>query len=157
MRLQGDIETFAEQIPQIQTALRPVEPKRRAKPAPGQKMHVLIQLTGDAVIARLNEGYRGKKGPTDVLSFCYAEKGGIVFSHEPYGEIYISHATAKRQARSLRHSLAHELLVLAVHGALHVMGYDHEKSERGRREMQKLENAVITRLAATDKKGLITR
>ena len=57
----------------------------------------------------------------------------------------------------MRHNLAHELTVLLVHGALHVMGYDHEKSERGRREMQKLESAALEKLGPQKGTGLITR
>lgn len=156
-RLNSEIEKFAQQIPKLQAALRNINPKPAAKPAPRQKMQVLIQLTSDVIISRLNQSYRGVKGPTDVLSFCYAEKGVTAFSHEPYGEIYISHATALRQARELGHALSYELTVLSVHGALHVLGYDHEQSETGRRDMQKLETGALERLAPVGSKGLISR
>jgi probable rRNA maturation factor len=156
-RLRAEFEIFIKTVPAIMTALKTVKPKPSAKPAPRQKMNVLVQLVTDAEIAKLNKIYRNKTGPTDVLSFCYAERGAKTFSHEPYGEIYISYPTAARQAREMRHTLAHELTVLAVHGALHVMGYDHEKSERGRLEMQKLETTALTKLFAQNAAGLITR
>ena len=156
-RLRTEFATFTKTVPAIMTALKSVKPKSAARPAARQKMHVLVQLVTDAQIATLNKTYRDKTGPTDVLSFCYAEKGAKTFSHEPYGEIYISYPTAARQAREMRHNLAHELTVLLVHGALHVMGYDHEKLERGRREMQKLESAALEKLGPQKGTGLITR
>lgn len=156
-RLRTEFETFTNTVPAIMTALKSVKPKPAARPAARQKMNVLVQIVTDAQIAMLNKTYRDKTGATDVLSFCYAEKGAKTFSHEPYGEIYISYPTAARQAREMRHNLAHELTVLLVHGALHVMGYDHEKSERGRREMQKLESAALEKLGPQKGAGLITR
>jgi len=157
VRLAAEIENFAKRLKKISGAFSQVKPKSGSAPARGQKKHILVQLISDAEISKLNKGYRGKAGPTDVLSFCYAEKGLKTFGHEPYGEVFISHATATRQARAVGHSLADELTVLTVHGALHVMGYDHEKSERGRREMQKLEAAALGRLLPKNSPGLISR
>lgn len=156
-RLNAEIKKFEAGLVAVEKALRSVKPKAGSAPARGQKKNMLVQLVSDPAIARLNQAYRGKTGPTDVLSFCYAEKGVKTFEHEPYGEVYISYATAARQAREMRHSLADELTVLLVHGVLHVMGYDHERSERARREMQKLESAALNRLLPQKAEGLITR
>lgn len=156
-RLQSEIQKFETGLAAVIKVLRSVKPKPGSTPAAGQKKHMLVQLVSDAEISKLNKAYRGKTGPTDVLSFCYAEKGAKTFNHEPYGEIYISYATAARQARTMRHNLSDELTVLLVHGVLHVMGYDHEKSERARREMQKLESAALARLLPQKDAGLINR
>lgn len=74
---------------------------------------VAVAVVSDAVIRRYNRRYRRHDQPTDVLSF------------EPC-DIMISAETARRQARLLGHSLEAELKVLALHGALHLMGHDHE-------------------------------
>ena len=84
---------------------------------------VSIVLTGDRAVHRLNREYRGKDKPTDVLSFPGpGPEIGL-------GDIVISLDTAARNARSLRRTLAQELDVLALHGFLHVLGYDHETDD----------------------------
>ncbi len=81
---------------------------------------VALVLAGDRAVRTLNARYRGKDKPTDVLSF--PGPGGDV----GLGDIVISVARAERNARGLGRSLAQELDVLALHGFLHVLGYDHE-------------------------------
>jgi probable rRNA maturation factor len=81
---------------------------------------VALVLAGDRLLRRLNRDYRGKDRPTDVLSFPGGgEEGGL-------GDVVISVETAERNARRLRRTLPQELDVLALHGFLHVLGYDHE-------------------------------
>jgi probable rRNA maturation factor len=79
-----------------------------------------LVMAGDGMLRRLNRVYRGKDKTTDVLSF--AGEGGPA----GLGDIVISVARAERNARGLGRSLAQELDVLALHGFLHVLGYDHE-------------------------------
>jgi probable rRNA maturation factor len=88
---------------------------------------VAVCLVSDAEIARLNRTYRGKAGATDVLSFPADGTGG---------DIAISPAAARRNARSLGRSVPQELRVLILHGVLHLAGYDHEtdQGEMNRRE-----------------------
>ena len=81
---------------------------------------VALLLGGDARLRTLNRRYRGKDKPTDVLSFA-GQGGG-----EGIGDILISVETAERNARRLGRTLAEELDVLALHGFLHTLGYDHE-------------------------------
>ena len=100
--------------------------RRVARKAPPTKATgVSIVLAGDATLRRLNRDFRGKDKTTDVLSF---PAGGeeLPDGTRPLGEIVISVAQAARQAESLGHSLARELRVLAIHGYLHLLGYDHE-------------------------------
>ncbi len=88
-----------------------------------------IALVDDATMARLNEQYRGRTGPTDVLSFSllegeHAEQRGTML-----GDVVIALAVADRQAASLGHDLDEELLRLLIHGTLHLLGYDHERDD----------------------------
>jgi probable rRNA maturation factor len=98
---------------------------------------VALVLTGDRAIRALNARYRGKDRPTDVLSF----PGGAV--GDELGDIVISVQTAERNARGLGRSLAQELDVLALHGFLHVLGYDHETDDG---TMDRLERRLRKRL-----------
>ncbi len=82
---------------------------------------VALVLAGDRTLHRLNRDYRGKDRSTDVLSFP-GEKAGL-------GDIVISVPTAARNARRLGRTLPQEIDVLALHGFLHVLGYDHEKDD----------------------------
>jgi probable rRNA maturation factor len=80
----------------------------------------------------LNQTYRRVDRPTDVLSFpARASRLAPRASH--VGDIVIATGVARRQARSAGHSYATELKVLALHGLLHLLGYDHHaRSDRGR-------------------------
>ena len=94
-------------------------------------------LTGDRAVRALNARYRGQDRPTDVLSF---PGGG---SEAELGDIVISVETADRNARAQRRTLAQELDVLALHGFLHVLGYDHETDDG---TMDRLERRLRRRL-----------
>jgi probable rRNA maturation factor len=82
-----------------------------------------LLLAGDRLLRRLNHRYRGKDRPTDVLSF--PGQGG----EDGLGDVVISVETAERNARAFGRSLAGELDLLALHGLLHVLGYDHETDD----------------------------
>ena len=84
---------------------------------------VALVFAGDRTLHRLNRTYRGKDKPTDVLSF--PGPGGP----EGLGDIVISVETAHRNARAVGRALPRELDVLALHGFLHVLGYDHEADD----------------------------
>lgn len=96
-----------------------------------------LVFAGDRTLRRLNRRYRGKDRPTDVLSF--PGPGG----EEGLGDVLISVETAERNARALGRSLAQELDVLALHGFLHVLGYDHETDDG---TMDRLERRLRRRL-----------
>jgi probable rRNA maturation factor len=98
---------------------------------------VCLVLAGDRLLHRLNRDYRGRDRPTDVLSF---PGGG---GEAGLGDVVISVETAARNARALGRTLARELDVLALHGFLHVLGYDHE-SDGG--TMERLERRLRARL-----------
>jgi probable rRNA maturation factor len=113
---------------------------------------VAVRLIGDAEMARLNETYRKKKGPTDVLSFPVAAdsaKPGTLSQQvrkargEFLGDIAIAPRVARRNAKSLGRQLPEELKVLILHGVLHLLGYDHE-TDRG--EMERIEGRLRGKL-----------
>jgi probable rRNA maturation factor len=101
---------------------------------------VTVALVSDARIRELNRTYRGKDDATDVLSF--GEPDALSFqpsalSPEPFlGEIVIARGVARRQAREAGHSEQTELRVLALHGLLHLLGYDHEHDEGAMRRVE---------------------
>jgi len=103
---------------------------------------VTIQLVSDAAMARLNQTFRHKRGPTDVLSF--PANGANLKQCAPYaGDIAISPETARRNARRFSRPFPVELCLLILHGMLHLAGFDHE-TDQG--EMERLERRLRRRL-----------
>lgn len=142
---------------EVRVARGPLESfLRRAKRELGlAKSDLAICLVSDAEMARLNQNFRRKKGPTDVLSFpAFARRSPLRLrrnarpakSRQYLGDIAISPATAKRYAKKYERQLASELRVLILHGILHLLGYDHE-TDHG--EMDKLEQKLRKRLGLT--------
>lgn len=87
---------------------------------------VTIRLAADEEVRELNKKYRRQDRVTDVLSFSLGEKLPDGFYA---GDILICWTVAKKQARENRHSLQKELLLLMIHGLLHLHGHDHEKDK----------------------------
>lgn len=110
---------------------------------------VSVLLTTDPMIQSLNARYRGIDQSTDVLSFCqHSHEDLRPFPGQPLllGDIVISVDTAARQAVERSHSLQKELAVLAVHGALHLLGYDDATAAADRKMQARHKKAVRTRL-----------
>jgi probable rRNA maturation factor len=128
-----------------------------------RKADVTICLVSDAEIARMNEAFRKKRGATDVLSFPAVDRKRPVrlarnFSSRRatqrslrydrtgpatyIGDIAISPATARRNARKDGRSLETELRILILHGMLHLLGFDHE-TDQG--EMSRMEERLRRR------------
>jgi probable rRNA maturation factor len=107
-----------------------------------------LVIGSDAAIRRANWLYRAKRGSTDVLSFPDGEEGRL-------GDILISAARAAKQAAQFGHRVEDELKILALHGLLHLLGYDHEadegrmrRAERRWRRKYGLPLALIERTSA---------
>jgi len=118
-----------------------------------------VCLVTDAEIARWNRAYRGKSGPTDVLSFATnarktkrrrtkngrARKDDLLdaatakHSAQYIGDIAIAPAVAKRNARRFGRTFDDEMRILILHGILHLMGYDHEADDG---QMERRENKL---------------
>ncbi len=94
----------------------------RAKRAAGVRGAVTILVTSSTELRRLNHRFRGKDKPTDVLSF----PAEVISLGRFAGDVAISAEIAAQNARRLGHSPAEEVKVLALHGLLHLAGYDHE-------------------------------
>src|SRR5438105_7004109 len=89
---------------------------------------VHIVMAGDARVRALNAQFMGKDAPTDVLSFPSGRAHATAVDKwvRPFlGDIVIATGVARRQARAADHHVAIELRVLALHGLLHLLGYDH--------------------------------
>jgi probable rRNA maturation factor len=108
---------------------------------------VAVLLTNDEQLRHMNKSYRGIDAPTDVLSFPAGESMPGMEEAGHLGDIAISIPTAKRQAYAGNHSLKSELLLLAVHGTLHLLGYDHEEAEDKTR-MWWVQASILAQLGA---------
>lgn len=96
--------------------------------ARGQEFAIVIG--SDESLRDANRRFRGKRAVTDVLSFPDGENGRL-------GDILISAAQAARQAARFGHNVEDELKILALHGLLHLLGYDHETDDGRMRRVEK--------------------
>lgn len=108
-----------------------------------------VSLVDDEEIRALNRDYRGVDAPTDVLSFALNEvedaPGDVGPARRLLGDVVVSLQRAVEQAAEYGHSLAREVCFLAVHGTLHLLGYDHQLPEQERR-MRALEEDILAAL-----------
>jgi probable rRNA maturation factor len=86
------------------------------------KGELCVALVSDRRMRALNRQFRGKDAVTDVLSFPSDDRGFL-------GDIVIAEGMAKRQAKEHGHALSVEIRTLALHGLLHLLGYDHEADD----------------------------
>jgi len=115
-----------------------------------EEAEISLSLVDDKRIHELNREYRGVDRPTDVLSFALQEDAEeepeiLDFEDEILGDIIISVERARVQAEEYGHSFERELVYLAVHGTLHLLGYDHE-AEEDKAEMRHQEETVMNRI-----------
>lgn len=89
-------------------------------------------------IARLNKVYRGKNGPTDVLSFTIDEKPLL-------GQLFICYNFASAQAKDLGKTLESEIALLLTHGICHIAGFDHEDGVQAT-TMEQTEDKILTKV-----------
>jgi probable rRNA maturation factor len=97
-----------------------------------------VAVVGDIFIAELHQRYLGIPGPTDVLSFDLSDDGGLFLE----GQIVVSADTARREARARRIPFEQELLRYAIHGTLHLLGYDDDTPGRAR-TMHRVEDELL--------------
>ncbi len=139
----------------VSVAVRPLEEfLSSVKHSLQVAQEVSVSLVSNGAMARMNQTYRGKPGPTDVLSFPLngnprgrklraPPRGGDPHAENYLGDIAIAPETARRNARRDGRSLPLELRILILHGILHLLGYDHE-TDRG--EMHRIERRLRRRL-----------
>jgi len=115
--------------------------EREEAPANSELSIALVEL---AEMIELNSNYRGKKGPTDVLSFPCDDPCSVLGPDEPVtlGDVVIAPEVAEAQAAEFGHTVEEELNLLLVHGVLHLLGYDHE-SDADAEVMQARERSLL--------------
>ena len=102
-----------------------------------------VCLVDSGEITRLNESFLDHEGPTDVITFNYSERGSTSVLH---GDVFICMTEAVRQAREFGSTWQSELVRYAVHGVLHLQGYDDRQSD-ARRTMKRQEERLVKALA----------
>ena len=126
------------------------------------KTEISLAIVGDGRMRKLNKMYRARNRVTDVLAFANKsvipylakafprlKKGQEIEFIEPpdnvkrLGEVIICYPRAKKQAKRLDHSLEKELTVLLIHGILHLLGYEDEKSAKEATEMKEMERKIL--------------
>lgn len=120
---------------------------------------ISILACDDARIAVLNEGFRGKPQPTNVLSWPSAERAVVIDGEMPLsprpgpdtelGDIAIAYETCAREAAEAGKSMRDHTLHLLVHGTLHLLGFDHER-DRDATLMEGLETEILGKLGLSD-------
>jgi probable rRNA maturation factor len=108
-----------------------------------QPSELAVMLCDDAAMRELNGRWRGRPEPTNVLSFPAAGRTGAL------GDLAIAYETTAREAAAEGKPFADHLAHLAVHGFLHLLGYDHQ-SDAEAVAMERLEVAILARLGVAD-------
>lgn len=108
-----------------------------------------VILTDDEKVHELNKTYRGIDRTTDVISFALNDNGAFPGPINVLGDIYISIPKMIEQAETYEHSEKRETSFLAVHGLLHLLGYDHTLGEKEEKEMFDLQKEIL------NEKGII--
>jgi probable rRNA maturation factor len=128
-------------VPVLAVIRRAIRAAARAEGvAPGLSVSVL--LTGDEEIGELNRRYAGEDHATDVLSFAAGPLPGEPGEGGELGDIVLSLDHLQAQAAAAGHSLGRETAVLAIHGFLHLLGYDHAEPDQERRMFARTDQIV---------------
>lgn len=98
--------------------------------------HLSVAVVSSPTIRKMNCTYRKKDYPTDVLSFRYAPDSA---------EVVLSAQKIRSQAHEYGHSQKMEAAFLLVHGLLHTLGWDHERTQKEARQMRTLEQRILRR------------
>ena len=103
-----------------------------------------IALVGNAKMRTLNAKFRKKDYPTDVLSFPAGDE--LPTGVRLLGDVVISVEKAREQAKQRGRTLNEEMVTLLIHGVVHLLGYDHERSAKDARIMGRLERKIYQAL-----------
>ena len=109
---------------------------------------VEVAVVGDEFIRQINKNYRHVDRATDVISFSYKEEGPPCGEHIA-GEIYVSYETVAKEAKEQAVDPKHLFLRISVHGLLHVLGYDHEETDR-HEQMEMQEKRILRKVLDPD-------
>ena len=109
-----------------------------------QDAELSLAMIGNAAMQELNARYRHKNYPTDVLSFPSAKN--LPTEARLLGDVIISVEKAAEQAKERRRTLDQEMAILLIHGIVHLLGYDHERSAKDARVMTRIEKKIARQL-----------
>jgi probable rRNA maturation factor len=132
-------------VPQAERLVRRII--AAAAPARARKAELSVILTSNRAIGALNRDWRGRDKPTNVLSFPTPAPIRGPVRH--LGDIVIAYETTASEARAEGKPFDHHLAHLALHGFLHLLGYDHE-SHRQAEAMERQERRILARLGVPD-------
>jgi probable rRNA maturation factor len=107
---------------------------------------VSISLVGDTQIQELNQRYLGRDKPTNVLAFSMREGEFVSLHPQLLGDVVISVDTARRQSSRFRLKETEMIILLMIHGILHLVGYDHEGEKKGSNEMARKQRELFCRV-----------
>jgi len=116
---------------------------------PANETEVAVMLTDDARIRELNKEWRGQDKPTNVLSFPAAPPPGVASAPLMLGDIAIAFETTRSEAETEGKPFQNHLSHLAIHGFLHLLGYDHLDDDEAE-EMEALEREILASLGIAD-------
>lgn len=152
MNVKIDLTVEVEVTKEQQEAINLIETclQQAAKVEEIPDVEVSVTITNDKEIQQINAEHRGMNRPTDVLSFPLYERDEEWMLEEgedvvAIGDIVISLDRAIEQANDYGHSLSREIGFLAVHGFLHLLGYDHETPEE-EKEMFERQNLILDQI-----------
>ncbi len=120
-----------------------------AAPRSTGNAELAVVLTDDEAIRTLNRHWRGRDAPTNVLSFPAPKTGAGPGAPKLLGDIVIAFESMAREAEAEGKQLLHHLAHLAIHGFLHLLGYDHESDDEAE-TMERLERDSLARLDVPD-------
>lgn len=120
-----------------------------AHEASSKPAELAIVLTDDSAIRALNRKWRGRDEPTNVLSFPAGSTGTTIATAAHLGDIVIAFETSAREASCEGKIFAHHLAHLAVHGYLHLLGFDHETDAQAV-VMERLEAKILSQLGVAN-------
>lgn len=104
---------------------------------------ISLTLIDENKMQSLNNEYRKKDSPTDVLTLAYPEEEKVNDEFIDLGDIFICPSVAKKQALEYKHPFDRELVFLFIHGILHTLGYDHVNSETEANKMFQIQNEIL--------------
>ncbi len=153
VRILLDVEEGFERFSQLEDSVTAAIREVVRHAGGPEKAQIGLLIVGDESIRELNVEHRGIDRATDVLSFPMLEMGQQITEVDVdpetgevvLGDIVISMPAIERQAEEYGHSIRREAAFLAVHGALHLMGHDHEE-ESQRQAMREAEESVLESL-----------
>ncbi len=139
-----EVEAWGDAVADVEAVV-----ERAALAALGDEVGgIVILLTDDDTVRDLNDRFRGKDRPTNVLSFPAAEMPGVE-GPTPLGDIVLAYGVCAREAVEQSKTLDNHLTHLIVHGVLHLLGQDHEDDAEAE-VMEAEERTILARLGISD-------